>query len=429
MTITKAKWIKPFLAVFLILLTISLSAYVFLQYKIDEIKNTLTGCQLKSNDFRTTIPFDYVGNWIVVKVSIDGSGKMYDFIFDTGAQTVFSDYFIGELNKGSYEIIPINTDTSRHAFRDNLILLNNFQIGNVKFSNIGAIVVDNGKYEMLNCISPWGIIGYNVIQTCCFQIDYKKKQITLTDNPEKLDNFKEIQWISYKEFTQETPVVPFLINEKILVDLLFDTGFNGGISVSSPDIYDTIRKSYPGQIANYKKRPAIKISNNKKDNPYEGFWYTAKSVRFEENIIKNMVIDVNNNSENEFQGLLGNQFLQDYIITLNYAEKKVGFIKNRLPETKNNSKSFGLGFIPERNRLLVKSVYKNSEPDKVGILVGDEVYSINGVNISDLPNDVFCKIYRNEFNLLDSNMMTLRIEIIRDGKISSFKFRKQNIFK
>ena len=65
-----------------------------------------------------------MSGWIIVKVKIEGSDKEYDFIFDAGAQTVFSDFLINDLGINNYKKFNIKTDTAEHAFRNEIISLN-----------------------------------------------------------------------------------------------------------------------------------------------------------------------------------------------------------------------------------------------------------------------------------------------------------------
>ena len=195
MKLSKRKWLKILVIITIIIALLVGGGYLFLQYKIAEIKEAITGCKLETKSFKTVLDFEYIGDWIIVKVKIGGGDKEYDFIFDTGAQTVFSDSLIKDLEISNYKKFTIQTDTAKHAFRDEIISLNGLELGNVKFRDVGAMIVDNSEYKMLNCISPYGFIGYNILQNCCWQIDYEKKQIIITDQIDSLPNLNNTQWI------------------------------------------------------------------------------------------------------------------------------------------------------------------------------------------------------------------------------------------
>ncbi|MCD4730761.1 MAG: retroviral-like aspartic protease family protein, partial [Bacteroidales bacterium] len=197
---SKNKWKKVLVIIAIIVAMITGGGYLFLQYLKSELEAKITGCKLETKNFQTVIDFEYVNNWIIVKAKVGGSDKEYPFIFDTGAQTVIMDSLLKEISITNYDKFGFGnkTGTAKHAFNNEIISLNSLELGNVRFGNIGAITAKNSKWGMLNCISAYGIIGYNVLQTCVFQIDYEKRQIIITDNDENLSNFGEIQWITYK---------------------------------------------------------------------------------------------------------------------------------------------------------------------------------------------------------------------------------------
>jgi len=428
MKIFKHKWLKVLVIILLILTGLIGGGYLYIQMKIAEIKGTLTGCNLESANFESTIDFDYVNNWIVIKGKIDGSEKEFDFILDTGAQTVFSDSLFKELSSENYKKIKVQTDTSKHAFRNELIALDKLELGNVEFSNIGALIVNSSEYGMLNCISPYGIIGYNVLQSCCFQIDYEKKQIIITDQIEGLENLEEIQWIKYTTLSQETPIIPAVINNDINVNLFFDTGFSGAITLSSEDLYKTISEKLPDKTALFAIKPTITIAGGKDVDSYQSLLFKTTTVAFGPNVTENLIISVDNTLEKKYSGLIGNKYFENYIITLNYQNKRVGFLPTKKTNIPANRNTFGLSYTPLDNKLIITKVYKNSEAENYEIYVGDEIISINGAKISDLPEETFCEMYRSEYNLIDSEDRLLSLEILKNGEVIKCELEKYSIF-
>jgi C-terminal processing protease CtpA/Prc len=76
----------------------------------------------------------------------------------------------------------------------------------------------------------------------------------------------------------------------------------------------------------------------------------------------------------------------------------------------------------------VTSVFEGSQPERQGILVGDEIVSINGAKISELPAGIFCEIYRNEYDIFSKADSISSIEIMKNGNLMKYKFNRQNIF-
>ena len=425
---SKNKWKKVLVIIAIIVAMITGGGYLFLQYLKSELEAKITGCKLETKNFQTVIDFEYVNNWIIVKAKVGGSDKEYPFIFDTGAQTVIMDSLLKEISITNYDKFGFGnkTGTAKHAFNNEIISLNSLELGNVRFGNIGAITAKNSKWGMLNCISAYGIIGYNVLQTCVFQIDYEKRQIIITDNDENLSNFGEIQWITYKSsIKQETPIIPAVINDSIKIDLFFDTGMSGCINLSSSGLYQTFKQQFPKQTVRYTSKPSIRI-RGENDELKKSLVFRASAFSIGNNFSENININVSNTPEREFTGIIGNKYFENYIVTLDYRNKRVGFIPKQKRKEKNNT--YGIGFLPFGHKMIVSTIYGGYEPEKAGIQPGDEIYSINGIKVSDLQTEIFCKIYRKEYSFGNPEDSLLQLEIVKNDSIIRYNFKKHKLF-
>lgn len=424
----KSKWLKSLAIIAIVIASVIGGGYIFLQYKIAQIEGTIMGCELENKNFVSVIDFEYVSNWIVVKVKIDGSDKEYDFIFDTGAQTVFSESLINDIQTDYYKTFNIQTDTAEHAFKNEIISLNGLELGEVKFRDIGAMVVDNSEYGMLNCISPYGIIGYNVLQNCCWQIDYEKKQIIITDQIENLPGLEKIQWMNYTTISQETPVITAVINDSIKVDLFFDTGFSGAINLSSSNLFTAVSQKYPNQTVIYSSKPSIVIAGGREVNSVQKMLFKTSAFSFGTILTNDLIITIEDVQEGKYTGLIGNKYFENFIITLDYKNKRVGFLPNSIADLQTTKSSFGLTYTPFENMLIVNTIYRGSEAEKMGINLGDEIVSLNGFVISELPLDAFCKMYRNEYDLTKIEDSLLVIETAKNGENTLYELEKYQIF-
>jgi|GEM_PF-916660 len=428
MKIKKRKIRRIIIVVAVVVITIISIGYLglrILQYQLEE---KITGCKIESKDFYTTIPFEYVNNWIIVKVKVAGSDKEFPFIFDTGAQTVLLDSLLNELNPKSYQSFSFSnkSENTENAFNNELISLHQLSMGEINFSDIGAISAKNSKWGMLNCISAYGIIGYNIIQTFYSQIDYDKKQIVLTDNLEKLPNYEKIQWLDYKpSIKQETPIIKASINDSIQIDLFFDTGNSGGIILNSDMLYDLFLHEDEVKTLKYYSKSSIKIRGEGDD--------TKESIVLKTSIfstgdinMENINIGIGNVPSREFDGFIGNRYLENFIITLDYKSKRIGFIKKQKMIPDNST--FGINYVASQNKITISSVFEKSKAYGLGIRCGDTIHSINGIKVSNLKNDDFCKIYRNEYKFQTSQDSILTLEILKDKKLINYVLNKYEKF-
>jgi len=423
------KWAKALIVIIGVALLLTGAGYLGLQYLKSELNAKLSSCTLENKSFMTVLDFDYVANWIVVKVKIEGNEKEYPFIFDTGAQTVISDSLLKEIGSNNYGIITSvgKKDSMKNAFKNEIITIKGLQIGDLTFRDIGAITVMNSKWEMLNCVSAYGIIGYNILNTCGFQIDYGKKKIILTDQIESLENYGKIEWVNFTTpKNQETPIISAVINDSIKVNLFFDTGSSGGIKLSSTGLYKDIIEKYPKKTAKYSFTPTIRI-RGEQNELVKSMLFQANTFSLGGNLSEDININVENTPEREFSGFVGNKYLENYIVTVDYKNMRVGFLPHERLDREVSS-TFGFSFTPTENRLVVTSVFEGSQPERQGILVGDEIASINGTKISELPAGRFCEIYRNEYDIISKADSILSIEIMKNGNLMKYKFNRQNIF-
>lgn len=399
-------------------------------YLVNKLKTALTGCSIETEQFIETIDFEFVDNWIVIKIKADGSDKEYPFFFDTGATTIISDSLLRDLNKNNYKLFSSNDkkDTT-NAFHNKLYILNGLSIGKVKFKDIGAMNFDNNRWEMLNCVSSYGIIGCNIIENACFQIDYINKKITITDQVEKLPNYKEIKWLNYRTDKQETPIINAVLDDNTSIDLFFDTGSSSGINLYSPSIYENKCKELDSKnVVKLTSIPNLYI-RGETPTPYKSIKYTpSKFTFFGDNNPQHFEITVSNTPEKNFTGIVGNRYLKHYNITLDYKNKRVGYMFQGQSE-EIDDESFGFSYFVRNSKLYVGSIFEKSAIEKNGICVGDEILSINNQIISELPQDVFCEIFRNELYFWKKEDTNINIKVKRGTSIVELQLQKEQRFK
>lgn len=425
----KRKTIKRTLLIFSItIIVISATTYFGLQYLKHKLESQISSCEIENENFSIILDFEYLNNWIVVYASF-GDSKKYPFFFDTGASTVIMDSLLNEIGTDKYKRISFGErpQNNENAFNNELIELKSLSLGDVNFSKIGALTAKNSKWGMLNCISPYGILGYNIIQKCCFQIDYDNQQITITDKVESLKNYSEIQWINYEPLnSQESPIIQAKINDSIIIKLMFDTGNRGGIILSSSELFNSFENEIPARAVNYYSRPSLLI-RGEEDKINESILLNASKITIGNFESENINLSIDNEEEGRYTGLIGNKYFENYIITLDYKNSRIGFIQKDDYQTDN--KSFGVNIISSKNKLKISSVFKGFEPYENGIQPGDLIYSVNGIVINELPTDKFCDIYRNSFKLQQPTDTVLNLEIIKDDSIESYRFNKEFLFK
>ncbi len=216
-----------------IIIALGYGSLKYLEYKIT---NKISHAELVNTNFNYTLPFEYVNNWILVRAILQGSSKNVPFFFDTGAQTVILDTLLNEIGEKNYETILSNSKTNNPgtAFNNEILSIKEIRIGELCFKDVGALSARNSSWEMLNCVSPFGIIGCNMIENHYTHINYETKQLRITDDIKNIPSPEQYLWIKFEPLkTQNSPLITAQINDSISIKLLFDTGNSGGVLIKS----------------------------------------------------------------------------------------------------------------------------------------------------------------------------------------------------
>lgn len=132
-----------------------------------------------------TIPFEYLSNEIVVRVTINDSQTLR-FLVDTGAtQSILDQDVAGTLGKFKPSNISMTTGAGSVAM--NYMNLDKVTLGDVVLNNVPVAVTSLASFDHLIGARPAGLIGANILKRFLITFDYEKKTITLRDPSESID--------------------------------------------------------------------------------------------------------------------------------------------------------------------------------------------------------------------------------------------------
>ena len=278
------------------------------------------GKTLQQN-FKETITFEIKKGLIILKAKINN--KNYNFILDTGASNVISKELATELN---VKIIGSESigDIYGVEQKTNYTRIDNIQIGNLDFSETITAISDFNSIPDFASLQIDGFIGSNLMQHAIWDLDFKKKQITITDNEEKLNLPNEI--IENKLFIGYAgiPSIATKINGKKVWNFTVDTGFNGGIIIPFSEFE---KQKENGVISDYKKNKTKGVIGlyGKQSEIRESYIGTINEIEFGNSILKNEKVY----SEEYLEHLFGLGFFRDYRVIINWNTKKIKMTKNK----------------------------------------------------------------------------------------------------
>lgn len=376
----------------------------------------LRGGAIENAVYRDTVSFNFDYNLPIITVEIDQVN--YNFLLDTGAPSVISPELFVKLNlkkKLTSKIKDSNNISNSEIFTQ----IPQMKIGNLQYTNIGVFVIDLRKSFALKCLNIDGIIGANQMAKSYWKLDYENKWCVISNDLPK----SEIENYEIVNFTpkngQLTPLVDIFIDKIKFGNVVFDTGFNGAISLPNNKSLDSVFE---------KKVELYGVES-------VGIYGLGTTKTFVEALLPFVKLDslVLSKQSVTFSDdpsmVIGNEVFKNYSIIFDWNLQKMYFKKNANLRSKKTSEfiSFGFGFIKNGDKIEVVKLIKNSEAEKKGLLIGDEVLTINDVIFKNIKDNQFCDFFYfglKEFKLGD----IINVKVLRNNEELKFTLTKENYF-
>jgi hypothetical protein len=334
------------------------------------------------------VSFDYVKKIIVVEASLENQTTANSFIFDTGA-------FYSKVEKSRAEQLQLPTiyskenSTAQGVVRKvEMSSVNNIRISTTDFNEIavGKLVYDTKSYSP--CIAKDGILGANLIKLQNWKIDYEQQKLYFASQPFKDDRQTDENTIDFTtSFLSGIPKIEIEIEGKTISNVKFDLGYNGGLIL-------------PKKFAKTFSSDTQKIYLDKSTSGIFG-------SNLDTLMVKNLAMKIAGETETipvEFssldKALLGNDFLEHFIVLLDYEHEKITLIKTSdvvLDKPKNLIPGILNDSLWVVNRTVPHSPFK----------IGDTIQTINGYQ----PKDLFqshCEYFFNISKLLASDSLLIK---------------------
>jgi predicted aspartyl protease len=361
----------------------------------------------------STVPFSLHGHLLLVKVRLNDDERERIFFVDTGALTVINKTLADTMHFTS-DVHITGKDTSGHNKETRLVEVESLRIGDMEVKGCAAAIFDFALIERAMGLQVDGIIGSNVLRFFTVTIDYKRKIITLSQNKQSRTGgkyrvpFKQDMTVGF------APIVEATIDDKYTVQVIIDTGYDG--------YFAAVPKSLLAKL----KRPTRAVKGISTGGAFgvatEGELARLKSFELGKALrIPNVPVE----STKMDKALLGKQFLDKFIVTINYLSNELTLdpIEENV-RFKDNIFSTGLRVMyDEQNRAKVIGIEQGSPADKHGIRLEDEVVQINGkpVNSYSVPELI-------EKLVLNDEIKRLELVIKREGTEQSIVLEKTYVF-
>lgn len=261
---------------------------------------------LSQESFNQEFNFEYENGHIYIEVLL--KGESHTFLFDTGFDITTLDQSLFS----AIDFVPFKKyQTGGTSFEDHKVLygfLGSLSINNLEFTNIGVGFQDLSyiKNPFPNGRKISGIIGTNIMRKAYWQIDYKKKKIKLSH---QLENFKALENSLVCQMHPRTKSgwgnCLISINfDGVEGDFVFDTGSSGAFTGN-------------GELEE-------KLKNKLKLKKSDQNLMSLEKAEFGDIRILNVSLKI----EDMKRSLLGNDFFENYIITMDWTENKLYLLPN-----------------------------------------------------------------------------------------------------
>jgi len=375
-----------------------------------------------SNSRVFEIPFEYKNHFILIKLVFEKRLPL-TFIFDTGAETtLLTSIEVASAMSLSYEreiqIVGADLEMELRAFlvRDVHLKLNELSLDR---QSILVLEEDVFHFNEYTGEEIHGILGANVFRRFVVEIDFEKRVIRLI-SPNDFVPPKKTQRLPI-EVHRGKPYLKTVIKPankpEMEIKLLLDSG--AGLAMllhpdSNPDL-DIPEKVVPGNIGMGLGGDLVGVVGIIPRLYIGESELREVPVHFQE--IANRIDSVFLNQRN---GILGNQILERYTVTLDYFRGYLYLAPNRKAKKSFPIDKTGLVVIasgPDLNTFLVHAVLNGSPAQEAGIKPGDVILRINYASFRLLDIDNIYHIFSRRAG------KKIRMKVERNGEKIKLQFR------
>ena len=410
----KTKWLNiNKMKRFFTLIIISFFASSILAQSIDFNQGSI-----KQKKYLEKIPYQNKDGKLIVPVTING--KTYNFLLDTGASFTISDELFKELN---LEIIgnQETRDVSGKVMKMRVISLPELHLQGITFLDTPGYVFHEESpdiTDILKCFGIDGIIGSNMLRNSVIQFNLRSKHILISNNFWQIPKNKVVK--SQKMKLSPAQSSPFIrvahqqIGRKRIGNyVLFDTGASDFYTMSMHSYNWLNSRVDMTKIAESEGSFAWGIHGPAEKQPH------LLLIIPELNINKTIFNDVVATTTNTIS-LMGTKLLQYGKVTLDYKRKFFYFEPFENINTDELSQR-PRAILPtmQNGKLVVGIIWDKALESQINL--GDEILSINGINIQTMS---VCELFNFDNTSSNDEELILELNDIKTGEIKKVEIKR-----
>jgi predicted aspartyl protease len=364
-----------------------------------------------------SLPFQYMGDLIIIKAGINQGKDTLNFVFDSGASTLVLDKKTSE----KFDLVNKGSANAKGASGNSNYELVNLSIHSKELRVDNALTALVDLSHLSSEIKIDGIIGATFINSYVTQIDYANQKINFYNDISDID----FTYVNKIDFTFDNGIrIPQieatiqLKNGKIYIGkFLIDTGADLSIMLNTNFIE---KHKITEQID---KKIEVSYGSLTKNNS-KSFEGTIESIIIGNFALKDIPVNLTNEKKgvNSFQGyvgIIGNDILKRFDLVFDYKNKTLYLPANYFFTTAFQYPSAGFDIKLEDHKMIAKDIIEGTKIFKKGLKQGDEIIDING-----LTSDKISTIKK----LLKTEELRLKIRYINsNGEVKTTRIRTQRL--
>ncbi|HEY0677020.1 MAG TPA: aspartyl protease family protein [Chitinophagaceae bacterium] len=364
----------------------------------------------------TTFKFrQYSGGVIMVNAKVDTLSETFNFILDTGSSGISLDSTTCEL----FNIETVPSDTTvvgmGSARKVHYVFDKKLHFPGLTISNLNFHI---NNYQLLSSVYGEridGIIGYSFFSRYIVKIDFDSLEIAIY-SPGEIEYDRRGTLL--RPVINRLPAQELVVKDqrKVRSNYYFDTGAGLCLLMNEQFVKDSsvlVRKRKPihTQTEGLGGKLAMRITVVK----------TLQIGRFRfRNVPAHLYEDMYNvTAYPRVTGLLGNDLLRRFNLTVNYPKGEIHLVPNSHYREPFDYAYTGLGIYFENGQILIQDVLPGSPGEKCGLQPGDVLIGVD----NNLSNNI------NQYKtLLQSGQGKIKLIISRNGELIQTSLRPDSIF-
>ncbi len=335
------------------------------------------------------VPFEYFNHQILVRGDAD-TKKDLTLLFDTGATSPVLDKSLGLV---SYHLGDSVIHEAEGDAPGETVWLDNLRLGgkegDVRAHNIPALLMDLSQMSQVLGRKVDGVVGLSFMAGYVVEIDYQQRRLRFyhpryySVSQRQPDNRRDFLFdlIASTEKGHRSLVhVTGKLHGSYDYEFLLDTGFGGYVSVALAAAQEAglFRQTTPRLYST-----SYSVSHRFRTAKIRAPFLMLGEIDLSNRVIQ---VDFRNAGTYGQSGIIGNRFLQNYRVTLDYLRRKLWLERITTKEEPDEAEkpALGLSIRTDGKTVSVEKVARYSPADTSGVHPGDVLVAINGQPVSEM---------------------------------------------